>query len=57
MVVAWEGSTGLLCMRRGLMGRDRYDVIHFEALGPEASHLEEETAKAKGAGLLQPTDV
>jgi D-lactate dehydrogenase len=37
------------------MGRDRYDVIHFEALGPEASHLEEETAKAKGAGLLPPT--
>lgn len=29
-----------------------YDIIHFEALGPEARHLEEETVKAQAAGLL-----
>ena len=29
-----------------------YDVIHFEALGEEAIHLEEETKKAQEAGLL-----
>lgn len=29
-----------------------FDVIHFEALGPEALHLEEETVRAKGRGEL-----
>jgi len=24
-----------------------YDIIHFEALGPEAQHLKEETLKAQ----------
>jgi D-lactate dehydrogenase len=36
------------------MADSRYDVMHFEALGPEASHLEEETAKAMAAGTLPP---
>jgi D-lactate dehydrogenase len=31
-----------------------YDVMHFEALGPEATHLEEATAKAMAAGALPP---
>ncbi len=30
----------------------RYDIIHFEALGPEAQHLEEETEKAKQRGEI-----
>jgi D-lactate dehydrogenase len=30
----------------------RYDIIHFEALGPEAAHLAEETEKAKQQHLL-----
>jgi D-lactate dehydrogenase len=30
----------------------RYDIMHFEALGPEAKHLEEETLKAKNAGEI-----
>jgi D-lactate dehydrogenase len=34
------------------MDRNRYDVIHCEALGPEAAHLEAETAGAIAAGLL-----
>jgi D-lactate dehydrogenase len=29
-----------------------FDIIHFEALGPEAEHLEEETLKAKEEGSL-----
>jgi D-lactate dehydrogenase len=29
-----------------------YDIMHFEALGPEAQHLEEEILKAKKQGLL-----
>lgn len=29
-----------------------YDIIHFEALGPEAAHLAEETARARQEGLL-----
>ncbi len=29
-----------------------YDIIHFEALGPEAEHLKEETAKARRNGQL-----
>ena len=29
-----------------------YDIIHFEALGKEADHLEEETKKAQAEGLL-----
>jgi D-lactate dehydrogenase len=29
-----------------------YDIIHFEALGAEAQHLEEETTKAQGEGHL-----
>ena len=36
------------------MADHRYDVMHFEALGPEASHLEEETGKAISAGALPP---
>lgn len=36
------------------MASERYDVMHFEALGPEASHLEEETARAVAAGALPP---
>ena len=32
-----------------------YDIIHFEALGPEAQHLEEEIAQARARGDL-PTD-
>jgi D-lactate dehydrogenase len=31
-----------------------YDIIHFEALGPEARHLEEEIRKAKRKGKLPP---
>ena len=31
---------------------DTYDIIHFEALGPEAEHLKEETEKARMAGDL-----
>ncbi|MDR1834318.1 MAG: hydroxyacid dehydrogenase [Fusobacteriaceae bacterium] len=30
----------------------QYDIIHFEALGAEAGHLEEETKKALAKGLL-----
>ncbi len=30
----------------------KYDIIHFEALGEEAKHLEEETEKAKEKGTL-----
>jgi D-lactate dehydrogenase len=37
-----------------MMDRNIFDVIHFEALGPEASHLQEETARAMAAGLLPP---
>jgi D-lactate dehydrogenase len=37
------------------MVSNRYDVMHFEALGPEASHLEEETTKAIAAGELPPS--
>jgi D-lactate dehydrogenase len=29
-----------------------YDIMHFEALGPEAAYLEEETIKAKKAGEI-----
>ena len=29
-----------------------YDIIHFEALGPEAQHLKEETEKAQTEKLL-----
>ena len=29
-----------------------YNIIHFEALGPEAQHLKEETLKAQAAGQL-----
>ena len=29
-----------------------YDIIHFEALGPEAQHLKEETSKAQREGKL-----
>ena len=29
-----------------------YDIIHFEALGPEAQHLKEETLKAQREGKL-----
>lgn len=29
-----------------------YDIIHFEALGKEADHLDEETKKAQAEGLL-----
>lgn len=36
------------------MATESYDVIHFEALGPEAAHLQEETARAMTAGLLPP---
>jgi D-lactate dehydrogenase len=32
--------------------RTRPDIIHFEALGPEAEYLEEETARAKQRGEL-----
>lgn len=31
---------------------DQYDILHFEALGPEATHLEEETAAAIEAKML-----
>ena len=34
------------------MDQNRYDIVHFEALGPEAAHLEAETALAIGAGHL-----
>lgn len=30
----------------------KYDIIHFEALGKEADHLDEETKKAQAEGLL-----
>lgn len=30
----------------------RYDIMHFEALGPEAHYLEEETLKAKEQNIL-----
>lgn len=30
----------------------KYDIIHFEALGPEAEHLKEEIAKAQQSGEL-----
>jgi D-lactate dehydrogenase len=30
----------------------KYDIMHFEALGPEAKHLEEETLKAKELGEI-----
>ncbi|MGD0658391.1 MAG: NAD(P)-dependent oxidoreductase [Syntrophorhabdales bacterium] len=30
----------------------RFDIIHFEALGPEAKHLKEETSRAKRRGML-----
>lgn len=30
----------------------QYDIIHFEALGPEAEHLKEEISKAKETGQL-----
>ena len=33
---------------------DEYDIVHFEALGPEAEHLEEEILKARQEGLLPP---
>ena len=32
--------------------RPVYDIIHFEALGPEADHLKEETIKAQQKGSL-----
>ncbi len=43
----------------------KYDIIHFEALGPEAMHLEEEIKKAierkeipeKHAYLITPKNV
>jgi D-lactate dehydrogenase len=35
-----------------MMDSCQYDVIHFEALGPEAEHLREESLQAVGAGLL-----
>jgi D-lactate dehydrogenase len=41
-----------LSTRKTVMVNNRYDVMHFEALGPEASHLEEATAKAIAAGAL-----
>lgn len=31
---------------------DSYDIIHFEALGPEAQHLADETAKAESENKL-----
>lgn len=33
-------------------GKSTYDIIHFEALGPEAAHLEEEIASARIEGRL-----
>ncbi len=32
--------------------RKKYDIMHFEALGPEAQHLERETAQSVKAGAL-----
>lgn len=34
------------------LAQGTYDILHFEALGPEAQHLEEEILKAKEQGLL-----